>query len=105
MRANPQSISHRCHLRDVAFEWELTQGTIHLPLGCPQVGLFALRINSSIDMIDIILLLSVSSLAEDCLVEDEKVVTSRTGGNPGANLQSISHRCHLREVAFVWEVT
>ena len=22
------------------------------------------------------------------------------GGNPGANPQSISHRCHLREVAF-----
>ena len=27
------------------------------------------------------------------------------GGNPGGNLQSISHRCHLREVAFVWELT
>jgi len=27
------------------------------------------------------------------------------GGNPGANLKSISHRCHLREVAFVWKLT
>ena len=27
------------------------------------------------------------------------------GGNPGANLKSISHRCHLFEVAFVWELT
>ena len=27
------------------------------------------------------------------------------GGNPGANLKSISHRCHLCEVAFVWALT
>ena len=27
------------------------------------------------------------------------------GGNPGANLKSISHRCCLFEVAFVWELT
>ena len=27
------------------------------------------------------------------------------GGNPGANLKSISHRCHLFEVACVWELT
>jgi len=28
-----------------------------------------------------------------------------TGGNPGANLKSISHRCHPILVAFVWELT
>ena len=27
------------------------------------------------------------------------------GGNPGANLESISHRCYLREVGFEWELT
>jgi len=27
------------------------------------------------------------------------------GGNPGANLKSISHRYYLFEVAFVWELT
>ena len=27
------------------------------------------------------------------------------GGNPGANLKSISHRCFLREVACEWELT
>ena len=27
------------------------------------------------------------------------------GGNPGANLDSISHRYYLREVAFEWELT
>ena len=27
------------------------------------------------------------------------------GGNPGANLKSISHRCYLFEVAFVWELS
>jgi len=27
------------------------------------------------------------------------------GGNPGANLKSISHRCHPILVAFVWKLT
>jgi len=27
------------------------------------------------------------------------------GANPGANLKSISHRCHPILVAFVWELT
>jgi len=34
--ANLKSISHRCYLREVAFEWDLTQETIFLPLGCLQ---------------------------------------------------------------------
>ena len=37
--ANLQSISHRCYLRKVAFESELTKETIDLPLGCLQGGL------------------------------------------------------------------
>ena len=36
--ANIKSISHRCYLREVAFEWELTKETIYLPLGCLQGG-------------------------------------------------------------------
>ena len=36
--ANLKSISHRCHLFEVAFVWELTKETIHLPLGCLQGG-------------------------------------------------------------------
>ena len=36
--ANIQSISHRCYLFEVAFVWELTKETIHLPLGCLQGG-------------------------------------------------------------------
>ena len=36
--ANLKSMSHRCHLMLVAFVWELTKGTIHLPLGCLQGG-------------------------------------------------------------------
>ena len=39
LRANLKSISHRCHLFEVAFVWELTKETIHLPLGCLQGGL------------------------------------------------------------------
>ena len=37
--ANVKSISHRCHVFEVAFVWELTKETIHLPLGCLQDGL------------------------------------------------------------------
>ena len=32
--ANPQPISHRCYLFEVAFVWELTKKNIHLPLSC-----------------------------------------------------------------------
>ena len=38
LRANLKSISHRCHLFEVAFVWELTKETIVLPLGCLQGG-------------------------------------------------------------------
>jgi len=43
LRANLKSISHRCHLFEVAFVWELTKETIHLPLGCLQGGFRATR--------------------------------------------------------------
>ena len=36
--ANLKSISHRRYLFEVAFVWELTKETIHLPLGCLQGG-------------------------------------------------------------------
>ena len=36
MRANLKPISHGCHLFEVAFVWELTKETIHLPPGCLQ---------------------------------------------------------------------
>ena len=32
-------------------------------------------------------------------------VHDHPGGNPVANLRSISHSCHLREEAFEWELT
>ena len=38
LRANLNSISHRCHLFEAAFVWELTQETIHLPPRCLQGG-------------------------------------------------------------------
>jgi len=38
LRANVKSISHRCRLFELAFVWELTKATIHLPLGCLQGG-------------------------------------------------------------------
>ena len=36
--SNLKSISHRCYLREVESEWELTKETIYLPLGCLQGG-------------------------------------------------------------------
>ena len=39
LRTNLKSISHRCHIFEMAFVWELTKDTIHLPLGCLQGGL------------------------------------------------------------------
>ena len=36
--AGNKSISHRCYLREAAFEWELPKQTIYLPLGCLQDG-------------------------------------------------------------------
>ena len=41
--ANLKSISHRCYLREVAFEWELTQETFYLPLSCLQGGSYQRR--------------------------------------------------------------
>ena len=38
LRANLMSISHRCHLFEVAFVWESINETIHMPLGCLQGG-------------------------------------------------------------------
>ena len=37
--ANLKSISRGCHLFEVAFVWELTKETIHLPLGSLQGGI------------------------------------------------------------------
>jgi len=43
-------------------------------------------------------------------VDDRKsfqsaIEISHSGGNPGANLKRISHRCYLREIVFEWELT
>ena len=38
LRANLKSISHKCHLFEMAFVWELAEETIHLPPGCLQGG-------------------------------------------------------------------
>jgi len=38
LRANLKSISHRCHLFEVAIVWELTKETIVMPMGCLQGG-------------------------------------------------------------------
>ena len=80
--ANFKSISHRCYLREVAFERELTKETIYLPLGC--------------------------LLRSACRVPPA-LSSARGPTHPGvelrANFKSISHRYHLFEMAFVWELT
>ena len=40
LRANLKTICHKCHLFEVAFVWELTERTNHLPLGCLQGSLW-----------------------------------------------------------------
>ena len=37
--ANLESISHKCYLREIALEWELTNETIYFTLGCLQGGI------------------------------------------------------------------
>ena len=52
--------------------------------------------------------LSAQEIAGDSRVvigESLHLGSSHPGGNPVANLKSISHRCYLFEVAFVWELT
>ena len=42
------------------------------------------------------------------MVREDRVALSQSthpGGNPGANLKSISHRSHPILVAFAWELT
>ena len=38
LEANHEQISHRCYLREIAFEWKLTKETIYLLMGCLQGG-------------------------------------------------------------------
>ena len=40
LRANLKSISYKYHLFEVAFVWELTKESIHLPVGCLQGGVY-----------------------------------------------------------------
>ena len=40
--ANRKSIFHRCYIREVAFEREMTKETIHLPLGSLQSGVLTM---------------------------------------------------------------
>ena len=37
-RSKLNVFSHRCHLVEMAFVWELTEETIHVPMGCLQGG-------------------------------------------------------------------
>jgi len=105
--ANLESISHRRYLFEVAFVWELTKETIVLPLVASRAGFDfararcagARRATSG----------ATASSARFFVpaepVEAEIKCVLHPGGNPGANLKSISHRCHLILVAFVWELT
>jgi len=43
------NLPYKCHLKEVAFVWELTKETIHLPLGCLQGGVREFSREFSID--------------------------------------------------------
>ena len=50
---------------------------------------------------------SLDALSEQSDFTSSTKILSRVhpGGNPGVNFKSISHRCYLRHVAFVWKLT
>ena len=49
--------------------------------------------------------LGLSRLAERCLAPFMPALPPRPGVELMANVESISYRCFLRQVAFVWELT
>ena len=67
---NLKSVFHRCYLREVAFECELTQEIFYLPLGCLQGGVLEYRFRyaehiSSVEMgVDLVYTHSVKVDAE-----------------------------------------
>jgi len=83
----------------------LTQGTVTStmrqaahPPGCAGAGRSAMKYQS--------LLRGWTSMASSSSTPTPRFACiSHPGGNPGANLMSISHTCYLREVAFEWELT
>jgi len=91
--ANLKSISHRCHPILVAFVWKLTKETIYLP-GLPPGWIRASNLAPCRP--------TRPALPRLC---PGPSTPNHPGGNPGANLKSISHRCHPILVAFVLELT
>ena len=72
-RANLQSISHRCHPILMAFVWEFTKATNHMPLGCLQDGLITN---------------DLCSVAETALLSTGRTVNcSSSTGSPGAGFR------------------
>ena len=105
LRANLKSISHRCYLFEVAFVWELTRETIVLPLGCLQGGAARAGAGSALRCRPPQLGCRRDGPADGHATRWIAESRHHPGGNPGANLKSISHRCHPILVAFVWELT
>jgi hypothetical protein len=48
---------------------------------------------------------TITAIALDVACAEGTGIWTCPGGNPGANLKSISHRCHPILVACVWELT
>jgi hypothetical protein len=100
--ANRKSISHRCYLREEAFERELTKETIYLPLGCLQGG--TLSHSSTSDPIgvpcskydgsDRSRRISCSTCGRDRLVGGGGGCKSLRGGSKVGGYES-GHRCCL----------
>ena len=92
--ANLKSISHRCCLREVAFEWELTKETIHLPLGCLQGDGYR-RV-----FVEVI----TREETDRQLVRLDVVPQVHPGGNQGQNNSffcQLPYTCYLEELASV----
>jgi len=75
-------ICHRCHFFELAFAWELTKETIHLPPGCLQGG-FVQQVSAQPALSDTMhqsISFRKSTSPQNCQLNDEQKVDDCVGG-------------------------
>ena len=97
LRANRKSISHRCHLFEVAFVWGLTKETIHLPLGCLQGG--SLRRNR--EKVCCLLEIKILSERQSCVRRPIKSGSPITNTHTTPNVESNTYTARRGNLAHI----
>ena len=106
--ANIRSISHRCYLREVSSEWELTKETVYLPLGCLQGGetvsqkWFESRLTPASAAISTSFIIPAASCSV-CRGGDRSVLATveTTQGQIAGFFSQLPFKCYLTEVTSV----